>query len=164
MSNLTEPQAAALRLFRHTNPAAALGMAVSHLMTKPAFATLPFGLWSKVLVGQINRGTYALVLNSAGRTVGFLGWAITNETAAEAWLAGSTAHGQELTDGDCIIVNAWSADTPEVNHLLLTAAGAGYRRIYFKRHYADGRMRNTRLTMPAVTQSCPTTEIQRKIA
>jgi hypothetical protein len=42
-------------VFRPDNPYVALGLAVSHLMTKPAFATLRFGEWSRILVGQINR-------------------------------------------------------------------------------------------------------------
>ena len=36
---------AELKLFRPPNPYAALGLAVDHLMTKPAFATLRFGDW-----------------------------------------------------------------------------------------------------------------------
>ena len=45
-----------LRLFRPDSPpAVALGLAVNHLMTKPAFAQLSFGDWSRILVGQINR-------------------------------------------------------------------------------------------------------------
>ncbi len=141
-----------LRLFQHSNPAAALGLAVSHLMGKPAFARLPFGSWSRVLVGQINRKHYQLVLDHAGRTVGFLGWAITDEPAAEAWLALSdipTSH----ANGDCFTINVWSAETAAANHLLLTAsrqAGAGYRLIYFKRHYPDGSTRMGKLVTPDV--------------
>ena len=44
-----------LRVFRPDNPYVALGLAVNHLMTKPAFAALRFGEWSRILVGQINR-------------------------------------------------------------------------------------------------------------
>jgi hypothetical protein len=36
---------------------------VAHLMLKPAFARLRFGDWSWVLVGQINRGHYYLVID-----------------------------------------------------------------------------------------------------
>jgi hypothetical protein len=53
----------ALRLFRPESPTVALGLAVSHLMTKPAFAQLKFGDWSRVLVGQINRKHYRFVLD-----------------------------------------------------------------------------------------------------
>jgi hemolysin-activating ACP:hemolysin acyltransferase len=154
MTVLAPDRSPALRLFRHTNPAAALGMAVSHLMTKPAFARLPFGSWTRVLVGQINRGHYYLVLDARGRTVGFMGWAVTDKTTADAWLGGwddpdGVAH------GDCVIINAWSADRAGVNAVLLAAGrqvAAGHRLLYFKRHYPDGTSRNGRLTVPAAMQ------------
>jgi hypothetical protein len=47
-----------LRVFRAKDPYIALGLAVSHLMTKPAFANLRFGDWSRILTGQINRKHY----------------------------------------------------------------------------------------------------------
>jgi hypothetical protein len=43
-------QLANLRVFRPKNPYVALGLAVNHLMTKPAFANLRFGDWSRILV------------------------------------------------------------------------------------------------------------------
>jgi hypothetical protein len=55
------PAAPRLRLFRPAHPAIALGLAVSHLMTKPAFAHEEFGSWSRVLVGQVNRGHSAAI-------------------------------------------------------------------------------------------------------
>lgn len=66
------------------HPARALGLAVNYLITKPAFAKLPFGLWSRILVGQINRGHYLLALDR-NKLVGFLGWALTK---GDIWLAG----------------------------------------------------------------------------
>jgi hemolysin-activating ACP:hemolysin acyltransferase len=156
----------ALRLFQHPNPAAALGLAVSHLMTKPAFARLPFGAWSQVLVGQINRRQYYLVLNPAGRTIGFLGWAITDEASAEAWLAGSADAGPHTGTGDCVIVNAWSADVPAVNPVLLDAAriaGAEHRLIYFKRHYPDGSSRMGKLRMPDLRRGGRSRDLAQKV-
>jgi hypothetical protein len=68
VASVTESKSAAagaprpnLRLSRPDNPYVALGLAVNHLMTKPAFASLRFGDWSRVLVGQINRKHYAFV-------------------------------------------------------------------------------------------------------
>src|SRR5436190_24108557 len=63
----TKPEAAAparpeLRVFRPDNPYVALGLAVNHLMTKPAFAARRFGEWSRILVGQINRKHYYFVV------------------------------------------------------------------------------------------------------
>ena len=74
-----------LRLFQPENPATALGLAVSHLMTKPAFANLRFGDWSRILVGQINRGHYRLVIDDNNEMQGFIGWALTSREKAEAW-------------------------------------------------------------------------------
>ena len=51
-----------LRLFRPQNPYVALGLAANHLMTKPAFANLRFGDWSRILVGQINRKHYCFAV------------------------------------------------------------------------------------------------------
>ena len=138
-----------LRLARPHSAAAALGLAVGHLMTRPAFAALPFGSWSRVLVGQINRGHYQLVADGAGKVVGFLGWAATSEANAEAWLQGR-GDVPELRDGDCIVINAWSADDAAVNRTVLAAARLAIRDkrlVYFKRRYKDGRTRPTRLAV-----------------
>ena len=53
-----------LRVFRAQDPYIALGLAVSHLMTKPAFASLRFGDWSRILTGQINRKHYYFAVDS----------------------------------------------------------------------------------------------------
>lgn len=138
-----------LRLFRPKDPAAALGLAVSHLMTRPAFARLRFGEWSKVLVGQINRQHYHFVIDAKGKVVGFLGWACTSSDKAEAWIEGlaNIADG-EMMDGKCVIFNVWSANTPAVTPVLLEAARRaveGRDMIYFRRLYKDGRARPVRL-------------------
>jgi hemolysin-activating ACP:hemolysin acyltransferase len=156
----------ALRLFQHPNPAAALGLAVSHLMTKPAFARLRFGAWSRVLTGQINRKHYYLAVGQSGEVVGFIGWAVTDEITAESWLGG-WGDPSGAASGDCVIINAWSADTPAVNQLLLGAArraAAGYRLVYFKRHYPDGRTRNSKMALRAFTHSSTPGQTQRQIA
>jgi hemolysin-activating ACP:hemolysin acyltransferase len=148
--------AGGLRLVRPASAATALGLAVSHLMTKPAFASLTFGAWSRILVGQINRGHYQLVLDGAGRVVGFLGWALTSEANAEAWVRGRGGFSDaEAREGDCVVFNAWSADTPAVHGVARQAARAailGRRLVYFKRHYRDGRTRPTRLTVNAFVE------------
>src|ERR687895_2649646 len=79
----------ALRLFQPSSPAAALGLAVSHLMTKPAFAKLQFGDWSRILVGQINRRHYCFAVDAAGQVQGFMGWALTSEENAKGWAEGT---------------------------------------------------------------------------
>lgn len=141
-----------LRLVRPANPAAALGLATSHLMTKPAFAQLRFGAWSRVLVGQVNRGHYRLVMDGDHQVHGFLGWALCSEAAAEAWLAGRDLPSAQAREGDCVLFNAWSADTPAVHRLVLVAArGAmlGRRLACFRRVYPDGTSRATRMPVNA---------------
>src|SRR4051794_15097425 len=77
-----------LRLYQPADKAKALGLAVNHLMTKPAFANLRFGDWSRILVGQINRNHFCFAVNQENMIVGFLGWALTTKPKAEAWVEG----------------------------------------------------------------------------
>jgi hemolysin-activating ACP:hemolysin acyltransferase len=141
--------AAELRLLRPASPYLALGLAVSHLMTKPAFAHQRFGDWSRILVGQINRKHYYLAVDGANQVQGFLGWAVTTKDKAEAWVegrAGLSYH--DSSAGDCIVFNAWSASTLKVNRFLLAEARKiieGKDTVYFKRHYKDGSTRPVRL-------------------
>jgi hemolysin-activating ACP:hemolysin acyltransferase len=142
----------ALRLVTVPDRLAAFGRAVGHLMTRPAFAAAPFGHIARALAGQVNRGHYAFA--QRGETiVGFVGWARASEAHAEAWLAGARAlDGAEATAGDCVLLNFWQADTPEVSRFLidrLAGVLAGSRRIYAKRHYPDGRIRPLRLDVTA---------------
>jgi hypothetical protein len=127
----------------------ALGLAVNYLMTKPAFAMLRFGDWSRILVGQINRKHYCFVVDSKNQVQGFIGWAVTTTDAAEAWLQGRGALSYEQSlGGDCIIFNAWAANSLVVNRFLLQEARKivrGKCTVYFKRHYKDGTTRPARL-------------------
>jgi hypothetical protein len=143
MSEDSEPRIATLK-----NRWTALGMAVEYLMNKPAFARLPFGHWSRVLTGQIRREHYVFVL-SLNRVVGFGGWVIMTEIEAEAWISGVPGATEVPgTDGDCAVINAWAADTPEVNRLLFAEAMRrvkDFRLVYAVREYEDGRSRPVRL-------------------
>ncbi len=131
------------------NPYVALGLAVSHLMGKPAFANLRFGDLSRALVGQVNRKHYCFVVDEKNHVQGFLGWALTTRDRAEAWVTGRAALSYEDSrDGDCLVINAWAASSREVGRLLRDAArriGRGKQAVYFKRHYRDGRTRPMRL-------------------
>ena len=138
-----------LKVFRPPNPYVALGLAVSHLMTKPAFANLRFGDWSRILTGQINRKHYCFAVDGKNQIQGFMGWALASKEKAEAWVEGrgAVSSGDSL-DGDCVILNAWAASTPEANRFLLAQAReviAGKDTVYFKRHYKDGSTRPVRL-------------------
>ena len=140
---------AELKLFRPPSSTVALGLAVNYLMTKPAFAALRFGEWSRILVGQINRKHFTFAVDGSNRIQGFMGWAVTSRDKAEAWLEGRRALSfEDSLDGDCVIFNAWAASTPKVNRLLLGEARkiiAGKSTVYFKRYYKDGRVRPMRL-------------------
>ena len=138
-----------LKAVRSENPYVALGLAVSHLMTKPAFANLRFGDWSRILTGQVNRKHYYFVVDGKNQIQGFMGWALASKDKAEAWLEGRGAlsFGDSL-EGDCVIFNAWAASTAEANRLLVSLARElidGKDTVYFKRHYKDGSTRPARL-------------------
>jgi hemolysin-activating ACP:hemolysin acyltransferase len=138
-----------LKVFRPQNPYVALGLAASHLMTKPAFANLRFGDWSRILVGQINRKHYCFAVDGNHRIQGFMGWAVTSKEKAEAWVEGRGAFSfADSLDGDCVVFNAWAANTGNVNRFLRGEARkviAGKDTVYFKRFYKDGSVRPARL-------------------
>jgi hemolysin-activating ACP:hemolysin acyltransferase len=117
-------------------------------MTKPAFANLRFGGWSRILVGQINRKHYYFA-DSKNQIQGFIGWALTSKENAEAWVEGRGAFSfADSLDGDCVVFNAWAANTGKVNRFLLGEARkviAGKDTVYFKRFYKDGSVRPARL-------------------
>ena len=133
-----------LRAVQDGNPFAALGRAVSYMMTMPAFSELKFGHWSRTLTGQINRKHYFLVVEGK-KTVGFLGWAFVDEPKAIAWSEGkSDITSKESIDGDCIVLNAWAADNNTVNRFILNELrriGKHKKNVYGKRFYKDGRVR-----------------------
>ncbi len=133
---------------RLTDDYKALGVAVTQMMADPSFARLGFGHWSRTLAGMINRKHY-LIASEGSQITGFIGWALTNEKAAEQWLAGKGEISYEDSlEGDCVLINAWLAKTRNTSrHLLqeIRKFGADRRLVYFKRFYPDGRMRPMRL-------------------
>jgi hemolysin-activating ACP:hemolysin acyltransferase len=150
---MTTPRKPALRIFKPSNAAAALGLAVSHLMTKPAFAKLQFGDWSRILVGQINRGHYCFAVDADNQVVGFIGWALATREHAEGWVEGTRGLSfEDSKSGDCMIINAWAADDNAVTRFLLAEArriGSDKSTVYFKRHYKDGTTRPARVAVNA---------------
>jgi hemolysin-activating ACP:hemolysin acyltransferase len=133
-----------LKLFRPQSPFVALGLAV-----KPAFANLRFGDWSRILVGQINRKHYCFAVDGKNQIQGFMGWALTSQENAEAWVEGRGALSfADSLNGDCVVFNAWAANTGKVNRFLLGEARKvieGKDTVYFKRFYKDGSVRPARL-------------------
>jgi hemolysin-activating ACP:hemolysin acyltransferase len=138
------------RLFRPRQPVIALGLAVNYLMSKPAFANLRFGDWTSILIGQINRGHYYFAVDADGRVRGFIGWALAGQEEAEAWLQGRPLPYERSMSGDCIVFNAWAAESGEVHRFLVDEARkviSDKKTVYFKRHYKDGTTRPARLTV-----------------
>lgn len=146
--NETRSAAVALRAVRPKDNRQALGMAVSYLMTDPVFARLPFGQWSRVLVGQINRGHYLFAIEGE-KVVGFVGWALTTKDKAEAWLTENRDVGfADSMAGDVVLINAWKASGDAANRFLVEAVRGvirGKQAVYGKRFYRDGRTRPVRL-------------------
>ena len=142
---------AKLRIFKPANPAAALGLAVSHLMVKPAFANLKFGDWSRILVGQVNRGHYCFAVDENNDVQGFMGWALATREKAEAWVEGRRGLTfEDSREGECMVINAWSASSNRTTRFLLVEArriARGKATVYFKRHYKDGSTRPARVAV-----------------
>jgi hemolysin-activating ACP:hemolysin acyltransferase len=141
----------ALRIVKPANAAAALGLAVSHLMVKPAFANLQFGDWSRILVGQINRGHFCFAMDAGNQIQGFMGWALAAKEHAEGWVEGRRALTfEDSQDGDCMVINAWSANSNAVTRFMLAEARRIARdktTVYFKRHYKNGTTRPARVAV-----------------
>jgi tetratricopeptide (TPR) repeat protein len=140
-----------LSAWRPKDPAASLGLAVEFLSKKPAFAKLQFGEWSQVLFYQVARGHFFFVVDQDRRVRGFLGWALTPQALAEQWVEGRAGlRSDECREGDCVIVNAFAADTIGANRFIVDTMRklfASKLTLYFKRHYPDGRTRPTRLSV-----------------
>ena len=141
----------ALKLTQLPDANAAVGLAVRFMVGHPAYADLPFGSWSAALCNQVGRGHYAFVVDSNNEVVGYAGWAMAPEAKAEAWAEGQLElSDEECRVGDCLIMNAWIANSNAVNRFLVDAVRAGAqdkKTIYFRRLYPDGRRRVVRLSV-----------------
>ncbi|CAN5524566.1 hypothetical protein BH10PSE7_BH10PSE7_02180 [soil metagenome] len=164
MNNQSKHDAGPFKLVRPPKQSVALGLAVNFLMTKPAFAQLRFGEWSRILVGQINRGHYCFVLDQANAVQGFAGWALTTREKAEAWVEGIGALSYEDSlAGECLVFNAWSANSFRVHRFMVDEARkiiVDKETLYFKRRYSDGSTRPVRLSVNEFVN----THIRRKSA
>jgi hemolysin-activating ACP:hemolysin acyltransferase len=120
-------------------------------MTKPAFAQLQFGDWSRILVGQVNRSHYYFAIDQEHKIQGFVGWALATKEKAEAWVEGRLGLSYEDSKaGDCLVFNAWTASSLPVNRFLVDEARkiiCDKQTVYFKRYYNDGRVRPVRLNV-----------------
>jgi hypothetical protein len=76
---MTDP---ALRLGRFQDPGAALGAACHFLARREPFASFRADALVRTLDGQVRRGHYLAALDGR-RVVGWLGWALLSEAAAQ---------------------------------------------------------------------------------
>jgi hemolysin-activating ACP:hemolysin acyltransferase len=145
-----QPQTGHFAAIRPKNAAFALGLAVNYLMLSPAFARQPFGHWSRVLAGQINRGHYLFAIDNQ-KVVGFLGWSFAGKSSADDWLAGhASIPSDESRSGEIMLINAWQAKSRDALRFLLHQARFAARdcsMVYAKRYRADGSFRPVRLAV-----------------
>lgn len=129
------------------DPNAALGVAVRLFAADEKFNRQSFGHWANVLIAQIQRSHYRVVLEG-NRVVGFLGWCLTEEVHADHWLAGGDLPFELSQSGNCIVINAWVSENECVNRFILDELrqiGRDQTWVCAKRHYADGSVRNVKL-------------------
>ena len=139
-----------LNAVRDPNVFAALGRAVSYLMTKPSFAERQFGNWSRTLTGQVNRRHYFFVTDGKN-IVGFVGWALVDQEHAASWLEGrGDLTSKDCIGGDCMVINAWAAEDKAVNRFILRELrkhAVGCKAAFAKRFYGDGSVRPMRIAI-----------------
>lgn len=140
----------ALRDAQAKSPFSACGRSVAFLMRAPVFAALPFGMMTRLVVGQVNRGHYFFILDAADEVQGYCGWAQVSHGAAEAWLtANRDIADPGAKEGPVCAINLWHATGPAVNAAMIAALRRRLSRateaIVARRFYADGRVRPVRL-------------------
>lgn len=144
-----------LKAVRPRNRYVALGMAVSLLAPDPAFQRLAFGHWSRVLIGLVRREHFLFAMNGDA-VEGFVGWALTSMDKAEQWLAGRRELSfDDSLAGEILVINVWKSSTPAANRVLVDALRrmfATKTAVYYKRFYADGRVRPKRLKVNAFVE------------
>ena len=93
----------------------------------------------------------AFVIDGANQVQGFAGWGLVTRAKAEAWVEGRyNLTYQDCLEGDCVVFNAWVADSVRVHRFLVHAARKlikGKQTLYFKRHYKNGGWRAVRLNV-----------------
>ena len=140
---------AGLRLVRPQDSTYALGLSVEVTARYAAFGNISLGEWLGVLSGQIERSHYYFVIDERNAVVGFVSWALAHESHALAWLErGKELYNENCSDGDCVILNAWIAESPEIQRFMIKHTKqelSGKRFIFAKRIYPQGRIRAVKL-------------------
>lgn len=102
-----------VRCRQYRNGLYAFGMAVNLLRRSRPFSTYEFGKFSNVLMGEIQRKHYVFAI-SADRPVGYVGWALCNESIARAWVESRNVPTyRECMEGDCWVgITYYAESTP----------------------------------------------------
>jgi hemolysin-activating ACP:hemolysin acyltransferase len=142
-----------LQLVIVEEPDVALGIAVRLTLRHPAFANQSFSEWAAILANQAQRGHQLFAMDAAREVRGFFGYALASEADAFAWAyRGRRLSHEQCVAGDCIILNAWLASDAAAQKCMVRGMrqlARDKRALYFKRHYADGRVRVARLAHPS---------------
>ena len=137
------------RAIRPQNKTYALGLSVEMTSREPAFASIPFVEWTQVLMGQIERNHCFFVIDEEDLVVGFAGWAYSSHDKAVAWLEqGALLDSSECDHGDCVILNAWTADSAAIQNFMIEHGKVelkGKKLLFAKRVYPDGKTRAVKL-------------------
>lgn len=152
MSSQTDQSSTSgVELLANIDPARALGLAISHLMSKPVFAKQSFAACARCLTGQINRKHYLIAMGD-NQVLGFLGWALVPRDKADLWLQGDELAYEDCWSGDVLVIFAWGSEVFDATRAMLERLreiGRDQTLVYFKRLYPDGRSRPGRLSVNA---------------
>lgn len=145
---MSPPARPVFQVARLKSPDAALAVMVQLSLRAPAFADQRFGAWARVLIGQVNRGHYVILLQD-GQPVGFGGWFPARRRDADAWLEREA----EIpvapdAEADCAVINGFMAPSAEATRFLRDAMldhGRKLGTLYGKRVLKDGSRRLVRV-------------------
>jgi hypothetical protein len=144
------------RLARPSPPVVALGLAVQHLMDKDAFREVGFAAAARAMMHCIERGWFVFVADEKNVIQGFVTWVLATREGADHWLAHDQSVPVRKGDVlDCLIMNAWSVNTPAATRFLvnrLHEVQSGINRVYFKRYYPNGNVRRVSLGVAEARQ------------
>jgi len=116
---------------------------VNFLLSVDPYASYRFGRFARTLAGQIERGHYLFAVRGK-QIVGYVGWAMCEETVARAWVEGRhTPSFEECRGGDCTVLMTWHAVSRDVVMFLARELRKAYpnHKAIFSRQYVGGKPR-----------------------
>ncbi|MDQ2094066.1 hypothetical protein [Rhodalgimonas zhirmunskyi] len=149
------PTAERFQALRNNSPLLSAGIAMSLMMGHPSFANRSFGGISRLIAGHVNRGHY-LILFRDGKPAGFVGWALSPEGPARAWLEGDGSQMGDGKTGDCVLFNIFVSDGPDMTayaRRVLREELRDKRLGFARRIYDDGRIKPIEITNSRLRQN-----------